>query len=102
MKTATYHRIDGSPMDVSYDENQPCIRCGLPVLYASMGGTVVCSWCDCGNFRTTNVFRDSIWNPFDKYSIIRAQLSEYYEYYEKFNEVAEKYPYIKRNLMLKE
>lgn len=25
-----------------------CISCGLPVPSPSMGGTNICSWCDCG------------------------------------------------------
>jgi len=33
---------------MEYDENAPCISCGLPVISASMGGTAVCSWCDSG------------------------------------------------------
>lgn len=48
MKTATYRLTDGSKLTVEYDENAPCIECGLPVIEASMGGTVLCPWCDCG------------------------------------------------------
>jgi hypothetical protein len=51
MKTATYHGLDGKDFTVEYDENAPCIMCGLPVVEASMGGTVVCPWCDCDLYR---------------------------------------------------
>ncbi len=44
-----------SPTDeelrIEYDETAPCWSCGLPVVEASMGGTVLCPWCDCGNHR---------------------------------------------------
>jgi len=36
---------------VEYDQDAPCWYCGLPVVSASMGGTVVCPWCDCGRHR---------------------------------------------------
>ena len=51
MKTAHYDLLDGSSIDVDYDPDVPCIRCGLPVFEASVGGTVVCPWCDCGVHR---------------------------------------------------
>ena len=51
MKTATYTGLDGKKFTVEYDENAPCISCGLPVLDASMGGTALCPWCDCGTYR---------------------------------------------------
>ncbi len=51
MKTATYTSLDGIDRTVEYDENAPCVICSLPVLFASMGGTAVCPWCDCGNYR---------------------------------------------------
>jgi hypothetical protein len=51
MKTATYKGLDGKDFTVEYDPSAPCISCGLPVLYASIGGTAVCSWCDCGQYR---------------------------------------------------
>jgi len=51
MKTATYHTTEGREVKVEYDEAAPCIVCGEPVLEASVGGTVICPWCDCGNCR---------------------------------------------------
>lgn len=51
MKTATYNKTGGGTFEVEYDENAPCIVCGEPVVEASMGGTVICPWCDCGNCR---------------------------------------------------
>lgn len=57
MKTATYTLLDGSKGTIEYDEKAPCIHCGLPVVEASVGGTVVCPWCDMGINRTG----DHIW-----------------------------------------
>jgi hypothetical protein len=51
MKTATYRGLDGKDFTVEYDENAPCIVCQEPVVEASMGGTGVCPWCDCGHCR---------------------------------------------------
>jgi len=51
MKTATYRGLDGKDFTVEYDETAPCIACGLPVVDASMGGTSLCPWCDCGQYR---------------------------------------------------
>lgn len=51
MKEATYTLIDNSKVTVEYDETAPCRICGLPVVAASMGGTDVCPWCDCGIYR---------------------------------------------------
>lgn len=51
MKTATYTLLDGTDCTIEYDADAPCIYCRLPVIEASMGGTVVCSWCDCGVHR---------------------------------------------------
>lgn len=51
IKTATYIGLDGKPFKVEYDEQAPCLSCGLPVVSASMGGTAICSWCDCGKHR---------------------------------------------------
>lgn len=50
MKTVTY-KSGGKDVVIEYDENAPCRICGLPVCEASMGGTDVCPWCDCGNNR---------------------------------------------------
>jgi len=41
-------RYPGTDQDIEYDETAPCLMCGLPVESASMGGTVICPWCDCG------------------------------------------------------
>ena len=51
MKTATYTMIDGSKKSFEYDEEAPCKICDLPVVEASMGGTTICPWCDCGIYR---------------------------------------------------
>lgn len=51
MKTARYTLLDGSPWEVQYDADAPCIGCGEPVCDASMGGTALCPWCDMGKCR---------------------------------------------------
>ena len=51
MKIATYKTLDGKDLKIEYDENAPCIWCGLPVESASMGGTNLCPACDCGVYR---------------------------------------------------
>lgn len=51
MKVAIYKTLDGKDLKVEYDENAPCIICGLPVEEASTGGTCVCPACDCGVYR---------------------------------------------------
>ena len=51
MKTVTYNLVGGETKTIEYDENAPCIICGEPVIEASMGGTVICPWCDCGHCR---------------------------------------------------
>ena len=51
MKTATYTGMDNKPFTVDYDETAPCRICGRPVMEASMGGTDICPWCDCGKER---------------------------------------------------
>ncbi len=51
MRIAHYPQHDGGSHDVEYDPTAPCILCGEPVVSASMGGTVVCPWCDCGTSR---------------------------------------------------
>ncbi len=43
--------LDGTKRTVEYNENAPCTVCDLPVGEASMGGTVICPWCDCGMYR---------------------------------------------------
>jgi hypothetical protein len=53
MKTATYTGLNGQKFTLEYDETAPCISCGLPVWEASVGGTALCSWCDCGIDRRT-------------------------------------------------
>lgn len=55
MKTATYRRMDGSALKVEYDEHAPCEICGESVTEASMGGTTICPWCDCGHCRYCGV-----------------------------------------------
>jgi rubrerythrin len=51
MKTARYVLLDGSALEIEYDETAPCRICGLPVIDASMGGTDVCPYCDMGKER---------------------------------------------------
>ena len=51
MKTAYYKDMFGGSIEVYYDENAPCRVCGLPIGHASMGGTDVCPYCDCGKYR---------------------------------------------------
>lgn len=55
MKTATYRGQDGKDFTIEYDETGPCAICQEPVVEASMGGTVICPWCDCGNCRYCGV-----------------------------------------------
>lgn len=55
MKTVTYNKVGGGTFTVEYDENAPCIVCGEPVTKASMGGTAICPWCDCGRCRYCSV-----------------------------------------------
>lgn len=56
MKEATYTLLGGSKLTVEYDETAPCRMCGLPVIEASVGGTDVCPWCDCGFYRDGTEF----------------------------------------------
>lgn len=51
MKKVIYHLTNGKTKEVMYDEKALCWSCGLPVISASLGGTVICSWCDCGSNR---------------------------------------------------
>ncbi len=51
MRTATYKGRDGKEFTVEYDPAALCISCGQPVISASMAGTAICSWCDCGQYR---------------------------------------------------
>lgn len=51
MKVVEYPTVGGGRLKIKYDEKAPCRVCGLPVISASMGGTNVCSWCDCGGCR---------------------------------------------------
>lgn len=56
MKIAIYTISKGKKLKIEYDEKAPCIMCGLPVESASMGGTNLCPWCDCGNYRNGTEF----------------------------------------------
>lgn len=60
MKTVTYQLADGTDKEIEYDENAPCILCGEPVISASVGGTVICPWCDMGKSRR----EDGLMPPF--------------------------------------
>jgi len=81
MKTATYTGMDGKKIKVEYDEEAPCIWCGLPVESASMGGTNLCPWCDCGVYRdgTKWTYEESM------NQILAAKRAK--EIYEKMEEV---------------
>jgi len=76
MKKAKYRLIDGGFWEVEYDENAPCRVCGLPVIEASMGGTDVCPWCDCGVFRNGDKFSfQELMDP----ELIKKKAKELYE-----------------------
>jgi len=51
MKKVKYTVHGGEVVEIEYDENAPCVSCGLPVVAASMSGTKFCSWCDMGVYR---------------------------------------------------
>jgi len=74
MKTATYKGLDGKDFAVEYDENTPCIICGEPVREASMGGTVICPWCDCGKCRYCGVDLPLGMSPDDAKQKIREHM----------------------------
>lgn len=61
MKTAIYIGLDGKPFKVEYDPDAPCKLCGKPVIEASMGGTVICPWCDTGKPRPGETDKDTDW-----------------------------------------
>lgn len=48
IKKAVYTALQGGEIVVEYNHEAPCRMCGQPVIEASMGGTDVCPWCDCG------------------------------------------------------
>lgn len=79
MKTATYTGIDGEKIEVSYDETFPCILCKQPVTEASMAGTLICPWCDCGKNRD-----GTPWTP--------HQLHLYSERWKKFQDLKKVWP----------
>ena len=51
VKDVVYTGLNGDKIWARYDPNAPCRICGLPVIEASMSGTDVCPWCDCGVHR---------------------------------------------------
>jgi len=61
LKTATYNLVGGGKKTIEYDEDASCIICGEPVIEASMGGTVICPWCDMGECRYCGV--QLPWHP---------------------------------------
>ncbi len=77
MKTVTYKNIFNEDIEVGYDENAPCRICELPVEHASMGGTDVCPWCDCGKYRdgTDQTFMEIVY----KNNRLRKKAKEIYE-----------------------
>lgn len=53
MKKVIYDTLQHGRVEVEYDEEAPCRVCGFSVMEASVmeasvGGTDVCPWCDCG------------------------------------------------------
>jgi hypothetical protein len=48
VKKVSYPVCQMESVVVEYDEQALCCICGLPIMEASMGGTDVCPWCDCG------------------------------------------------------
>ena|SRR2546426_7474334 len=48
---ARYRKVGGGEIEVEYDDESPCMRCGEPVIGASMGGTAICGPCDMGKCR---------------------------------------------------
>tara|TARA_Y100000034_G_C6891777_1_gene410368 strand:+ start:680 stop:988 length:309 start_codon:yes stop_codon:yes gene_type:complete len=66
----------GERTEVVYDADAPCRICGEPVIEASMGGTNVCPWCDCGRERPSDVPETSVAaihsTPFRRYGSIFA------------------------------
>lgn len=76
MKEAVYKTIDGKDLKIEYDEKAPCIWCGLPVESASIGGTNLCPWCDCGVYRdgTEWTYKESI-----NQELITKRAKEIYE-----------------------
>lgn len=66
IKTSIYRLTDGTSKEFTYEDQDPCMICGLPVIHASMSGTNICAWCDCGNNRDgTKVSMDE-WNQRNK------------------------------------
>jgi predicted RNA-binding Zn-ribbon protein involved in translation (DUF1610 family) len=51
MRKIKYTLVGGKVVEIEYDENAPCVSCGLPVVAASMGGTKLCPGCDMGVYR---------------------------------------------------
>jgi hypothetical protein len=54
-QVARYQKIGGGTFEVEYDDESPCLRCGEPVIGASMGGTAICGPCDMGKCRYCGV-----------------------------------------------
>lgn len=77
MKVAIYKTLDSKDLKVEYDENAPCIVCGLPIENASMGGTAICPSCDCGKYRdgTEMTFKELVLNK----KLLRKKAKEIYE-----------------------
>lgn len=44
----TYTKSDDTTFETVLDPNFLCIYCEQPVVEASMDGTAICPWCDCG------------------------------------------------------
>lgn len=76
MKKVTYPLIGGRTKTIEYDEKAPCICCRLPVESASMGGTDVCPWCDCGQYRDGT--KQTLEETLDK-KLLRKRAKEIYD-----------------------
>lgn len=50
-RTVIYFQRMDEKAEIEYDDEAPCITCGELVVSASMGGTVICPWCDTGHCR---------------------------------------------------
>ena len=59
---------DGEIVEIEYDDEAPCRICGKPVFEASMGGTDICPWCDCGRNRDGTPWTEAEFRQFMRLS----------------------------------
>lgn len=80
MKQTIAYKTTKGKFDIDYDDEQSCEICGEPVVGASMGGTAICPWCDCGKCRYCDkpifVIRESIDGGASKRKLL-AHMSEH-------------------------